>query len=1159
MSATANPQATAADPGVNAFVMANAGSGKTTTLVARVARLLLRGSPPSAVLCLTFTKAAAAEMQRRLYQRLGQWAVAEDEDLRGRLAELEQQDAAAYDAEDLARARRLFARALETPGGLKIQTIHAFCEQLLRRFPIEARVSPTFRVIDDAEAAAIRATAREAVARAALMNDPPVVADAYAALAGALAHADFEALFDRFEARRDALSAYVASVGGPTGLPGALARAVGLDGWVDPEAVEADMVAAIDPAAWFAAARVLAGGKATDQKNSQAMQAVAEAVSQGEVETIVAAVIAIFFTDKGEPRKSMATKSIDDDTGFWLIEEQTRLAEAVHTARAARVAANTLNVLLLAEVYGQAYAKAKAATGALDFADLISRTRDLLTDGPGAAWVLFKLDGGVDHLLVDEAQDTSPEQWDIVRALTEEFFRGEGAHEAGRRGDIERTVFVVGDEKQSIFSFQGAAPERLLRESQLYRQMVQGAGRRFETVELLQSWRSTPEVLAYVDRVFGTAERAGALSPGRGLLDDRVDAVVQHEAARTDGLPGIIDLWPVQVDAPAADRKAWDEPMDATERGGARRRLAERLTAEIGAMIDRGEAVHDPKTRSLRAVEWGDVLVLVKKRGPMFEEMLRALKRFGAPVAGADRLKLADHPVFEDLRALARTALFPGDDLSLAGVLRSPLCDVSEERLFEVAHKRPGRLWPSLRDRAGEADFGDAADLIGGFRAAAGRATPFDLFSGLMERRDRRGLTVRQRFLTRLGSEAADAIDAFLAQALAAEQRGSRDLERFAADLDRLDQTVKREMDEPRGEVRVMTAHSAKGLEAPVVILPDTIFQDPLGDALLEIEGGGFLWCGSKKDDCAVTATAREARKKKGEEESLRLLYVGLTRARDRLILGGRINARTDIDKVEAWWGPATQAMQTLGREVQKDDLTIRRFGPDPVTASRAQPAATETAAPPVWLLAPPEAEAGVRLLAPSQAEAESTGRTRPPALSPLARQATEAGAAMGRFRRGDLIHRLLERLPDLPPADWDTAAVRLLARERDLSDDQRAEMIAAALSVLRDARFAPVFGPGSRAEAGVVGPFRGRTVSGRIDRLVVTPDRVLIVDYKTNRPAPDRLEDVDLAYIIQLAVYAEVLKGAWPGRAVEAALVWTDGPKLTHVPAEAMAASLLQ
>ncbi|RZJ85889.1 MAG: double-strand break repair helicase AddA, partial [Brevundimonas sp.] len=481
------------------------------------------------------------------------------------------------------------------------------------------------------------------------------------------------------------------------------------------------------------------------------------------------------------------------------------------------------------------------------------------------------------------------------------------------------------------------------------------------------------------DAVFATQARAEALSPGRGGLEDRVDAVIRHDAARTDGLPGTVDVWEVEVDAPAADRRAWDEPMDAAERGGARRRLAEKLTAEIGEMVRRGEAVHDPKTRSLRAMDWGDVLVLVKKRGPMFEEMLRALKRSGAPVAGADRLKLAQHPVFEDLRALARTALFPTDDLSLAGVLRSPLCDVSEERLFDLAYKRPGRLWPTLRDRAGEADFGNAADLIGGFRAAAGRATPFDLFSGLMERRDRRGLTVRQRFLTRLGSEAADAIDAFLAQALAAEQRGSRDLERFAADLDRLDQTVKREMDEPRGEVRVMTAHSSKGLEAPVVILPDTIFQDPLGDALLEIEGGGFLWCGSKKDDCAVTATAREARKKKGEEESLRLLYVGLTRARDRLILGGRIAANRKLDGVEAWWGPATQAMQTLGREVQKGDMTIRRFGPDPDTAPRAETRAADTAAPPGWLLAPPEAEAGVRLLAPSQAEAESTGRARPP------------------------------------------------------------------------------------------------------------------------------------------------------------------------------------
>ncbi|HAJ03056.1 MAG TPA: double-strand break repair helicase AddA, partial [Brevundimonas sp.] len=474
--------------------MANAGSGKTTTLVNRVARLLLAGSAPGAILCLTFTKAAAAEMQRRLYERLGDWAVAGDARLRDQLAELEERAADSFDAHDLSRARALFARALETPGGLKIQTIHAFCEQLLRRFPVEAEVSPLFRVIDEAEAADIRRRARD---RVALADDIAGLAGPYLHMAGKLSQPDFEAMFDRFESKRAELTAYVAEDGGAATLQDRVAASVGLEGWTEPEAAEHAAVTApdFDAAAWLDAAAACArGGEKGDQPMGLKLQAVAEAVLAGEAP--VDAAREIFFTGTGEPRKRLGTKAVDPATLDWLAREQARLAQHFERARAARVALDTVSALVLAYAYGRSYETAKATTGALDFADLIQRARHLLTDGPGAAWVLYKLDGGVDHVLVDEAQDTSPEQWSIVRALTAEFFTG-----AGSRDGTARTVFVVGDEKQSIFSFQGAAPERLAAEAQDYDRAITGVGGVFQGVELLQSWRSTAEVLAAVDAV----------------------------------------------------------------------------------------------------------------------------------------------------------------------------------------------------------------------------------------------------------------------------------------------------------------------------------------------------------------------------------------------------------------------------------------------------------------------------------------------------------------------------------------------------------------------------------------------------------------------------------------------------------------------------------
>ena len=1156
-------QSRAADPAINAFVMANAGSGKTTTLVDRVARLLLDGSAPAAILCLTFTKAAASEMQRRLYHRLGAWAVATDDALRQDLGKLEARSPESYDRSGLSRARVLFARALETPGGLKIQTIHAFCEQLLRRFPIEAGVSPGFRVIDDAEAAAVSAVAREAMARASLSGEYPALSEAYAAMSETLHHEAFEAMFSVFEVKRAALGAFVEHAESEGGLADFVARSVGFESAAeaDPEAIEfaATDAAAIDTDRWLWAAEALDRAKAAgDKEKARDIRAFVEAVRAGQGR--FADIASILLTQKGGAAawcaRSAAAKA-EPGLCDWLIEQQAGIVQTSERSRAAHVATETTHALTLAGTYAQAYAAAKTATGALDFADLIVRARGLLTDGPGAAWVLYKLDGGVDHLLIDEAQDTSPEQWDIAQALTEEFFAGDGGRQDGR----ERTVFVVGDEKQSIFSFQGAAPERLLAESQRYRRLAEGAGRPFETVELLESWRSTREVLGFVDQVFAAPDRAGALSPGRGLIGDRVDAVVRHAAGRADG-PGTIDLWPEEKDDAVEDRHAWDDPVDAAPVRSARRRIADRIVTEVRAIVERGEGVHakDPADRAAwRPADWGDVLILVKKRGPMFEEVLRALKQAGIPVAGADRLKLAEHPVFEDLLALGRAALYPDDDLALAGLLRSPLCDVDEQGLFDLAHGRTGSLWRALKVRADErAEWTAARILVRWFRAEARGRPPFDLYARLLNHRDARGLTVRQRFMTRLGGEAADALDAFLDQARAAEGRGVTDLERFCADLASIDQTVKREMDEPRGEVRVMTAHSSKGLEAPIVILPDTIFAEPKGDALLETADGGFLWCGSSDRDCDVSAEARERRKVRNEEESLRLLYVGLTRARDRLIIGGRIASNRKIENTRAWWGPVFEAFAGLDgvRPVLTASGDARRFGADPVRLARPTATVTAVAALPAWLMSGPAREDADRRLAPSRLGTEDAA----PAPSPLATTAGP-GAPLGRFRRGDLIHRLLERLPEIDPAERVSAAVRMLSRERDLTDEHRTEMIAAAFSLLNDARFAPVFGPGSRAEVALSGTAPdlppGVAVSGRIDRLVITPERVLVVDYKTNRPAPDRIEDADPAYVLQLAVYVAVLRRLYPDRPVEAALVWTDGPKLMPVPQTLMDTAL--
>jgi ATP-dependent helicase/nuclease subunit A len=1099
----------ASDPKRSAWVAANAGAGKTHTLANRVTRLLLAGARPERILCLTYTKAAAAEMAGRLFDQLGRWSMLPDEEL---AANIRTVGAEAGGKEDLKKARRLFADALETPGGLKIQTIHAFCQYVLMRFPLEAGVPASFRVLDERTARDLMAEARTRVLERAGSGDTPHAA-AIAYLATHLSDFRLERLLDAaLGTDRNKLDAFLARSEDWKGL---LRQAHGADPNDTAESIANAFAQSLDrdEALLRETIKWLSGGSPTDVKRGAALAATVEAKNAfARFESARGTLL----TQEGALRATLATKALAQARPDLLAYLETlgdRVLEFEDRMRATHAAALSEAALTVVTAVRDVYASEKRARSALDYDDLIVETHRLLKRS-GAAWVMYKLDEGIDHILIDEAQDTSALQWDIIQSLTEEFFAGEGIDRP-----MPRTLFAVGDEKQSIFSFQGADPVQFDIRRRFFAGRAEAAGREFSYEYLRTSRRSAPEILQFVDQTFADpAARKGLTS---GNLE------IEHEALRTEAT-GRVEFWPALKPSDAPDPDPWDlRPVDLERSDSPIVLLAGQIANKIKDWLERRVALPGRK----EAIKPGDIMILLPRREPFAGEIIRKLKDRGVPVAGADRIKLTEQIAVMDLIALGRFALLPEDDLNLAALLRSPLIGLGEEDLFALCYGRKGTVWYELSQRREE--FAGAHKFLAETRARADRTPPFEFYAQVLTQS-------RKKLLARLGPETGDAIDEFLSLALAYEGANTPSLEGFLHWIERGGAEVKRDMDRGRNEVRVMTVHGAKGLEADIVILPDTTSL-PDSSAVkghLLYTDDGVLFPLSDKTAPEKVKQAKLAAQAETLREHRRLLYVALTRAKERLIVCGFENKKGIREG--SWHQLTERSAAVLGEEIAQDDATIRVFG-----AASVAPAATEVASVPEaitipgWVSTPPAAERpSPRLIRPSAA----AGLDKPALPSPLGQN----GAA--RFRRGLLVHAMLAHLPDVERNQREDTARKFL-HARGVDEAEAIQLSAETLAVLDHPVFAAAFAPDSRAEVAIVADLpelgAGARVHGRVDRLAVAGDDVLIIDFKTNRPPPAREEDVPGIYATQMALYRAAAARIFPGKRIACALVWTEGPIL--------------
>ncbi|MBW8638231.1 double-strand break repair helicase AddA [Hoeflea sp. WL0058] len=1145
-------QEKASNPARSAWVSANAGSGKTHVLAQRVVRLLLNGCRPSAILCLTYTKAAASEMSNRVFERLAEWTRLDDAALSARLADIEGRRP---DALRLAFARQLFARALETPGGLKIQTIHAFCEAVLHQFPLEANVAGHFEVLDEAGARRLLDEAREALLTEVAQEADARLVEAFRNVLAATGQWGMDRLFEEIVGERAAINEFGLAAERQGGEEKLLRRITGLD----PDDTEDSILSSVWPLAGFQGPALAEfADVARSQKAKRAREFVdglmrAEALD--EPQDRYTELATLFLTSEGKPRKlaSLATKSIQEaipDLEDRIAEAQDHFIAARDRLQRLRMVFLTCDALVLARRLDSGYEALKRRDGKLDFDDLVARTGALLARDGAGPWVHYKLDRGIDHILVDEAQDTSPEQWAVISRLAAEFFAGQSSRET------LRTLFAVGDEKQSIYSFQGARPDLFRIKQREFSLMARDADRHFEQPRLRLSFRSTASVLSAVDDVFEPEEiRRGLGEPGEP---------VAHSSHR-GGEPGVVDLWDMIGKQASDDHDDWRAPFDAIAETAPPAELARRIAGTIVEWLRHEECI--VRSGVKRPITAGDILVLVRKRDAFVNALMRELKKAQIPVAGADRLILTGHIAVQDLMALGRVMLMPGDDLSLAAILKSPLFGFDEDMLFRLAAERPERasLFDHLATLA-ESEGGawlESYSRLSGLLAIADAASPFEFYARLLGPDGG-----RQRFLARLGTEAGDILDEFLSFCLDHESGDLPGLQALIASLESASPVIKRELEQGRDEIRIMTGHASKGLEAPVVFLVDSggkpaderhapRLQTLPIEAATGLPVSAPLWIPGKSYANSVGDAMKSDWLSAMDDEYRRLLYVGMTRAADRLIVCGYHGI-----KVPSWRHWHATVKEAFSDNASVTPMTFSAGGAQweglRYTQHDAEgfhrqsgPAAPESDHPPLpgALGRPlPKPARLPRPLTPSSTglAVEAEPSDAPVMTSPFDNERGDERP----LERGRVVHRLLQLLPDQAPAERRRLAARYLGRALpDWSPPDCEALADSILEILEDPRFAPVFSPASRAEVSMMGTLEiageQRAVSARLDRLAVSEGEVLIVDYKTDRNPPADESGVAQVYLTQLALYRALLQPIYPDRTVRAALLYTEAPRL--------------
>lgn len=1171
---------------VSAWVSASAGSGKTKVLIDRILRLLLSGAKADSILCLTYTNTATAEMKNRINEKLLEWVFLSDEELSDKISKLTGQFP---NKDTLNSTRRLFAYITDDAQALRIQTIHSFCQDILKKFPLESGIEPNFKIAEDTEIEKLINEARmrlfnddtqheehdvvKAIEKIALqVNDETLTKLLKSALGED--RNKFSYMFSNFS-----LSDIIGYIYGKLSVLPTDNEELLMDLFVSDDCFNRrDLSSLCDIVEEL--------GTATEQKLWSKTKTWIDSSAEDRKKKIHEH-ISCFLTDKGQARAKLLTKK-PREAHAWADSvaraECDRILDFTQKLKGLKVAELTKSLVTIVHEILDIYAEIKRHRGLMDYNDLITKTYELLQKQDFRDWVRLKLDGSIDHILVDEAQDTSPYQWEIFNALREEFFVGEGSKE-----DINRTIFVVGDEKQSIYSFQGAVPQMF---SEVYRDCQNDAGfDKLKAVPLNYSFRSLDAVLKVTDAVFSNPQYKNAIAKMEGVE-------IKHTPIRNAGT-GRVEIWPLipKVDETIKNNNGgWELDFENKQSHDNKTILAKIIAKKIKEWEKDKKWIYAKG----REFKYQDVMILIRSRtGGIVDSLTRELQKEGIAVSSNDSIELNKHLVVKDLLGLIQFILLPSDNLNLACILKSPIFNFSENELMDVAMNRDKdskeTLWDYINRVIQNPDIAkntfrfckldklkETQNYLLELIEFSKTHKPFEVLEYVLEQKEGRA-----EIINRMGKHTNEIIDKFLQFTINFEINNTPTLQNFLHFTETTHVKIKSEADSKLNEVRIMTTHSAKGLQAPIVFLVETT-KDPFSKAdsgkILwkkhrEDDEGDFLhipfWSGVSENDTTSTKETKEKNKKAAYEEYLRLLYVAMTRAEDELYVCGWENKGNSKDKDKNSkkkssnksseypnWYDVTKAGILKLDNVKEHYVNLYTYV-DSLELSEEQKEKFKGTA---YVYESGDdnritKEESKELISIYKNKEYNEQKTQDTSKIEFDEQFKEILNPSEYFKEkkknqspidknksiifGNIVHKLLEILPNIEKNLYthfiDKYLENTVSENDNLTNLERQKIKEQVINILTSEDYQVFFGKNSKAEVPIVCETDDNTVSGIIDRLAFdeATKTIYIIDYKTSSYIPKK-GYIPKQYRHQLNMYKQAIEKIYSDYSTRCGILWT-------------------